>query len=51
VTIVELMDQIIPGADKDIVAPLMKRIAKQYEHILLKTKVTRSRRRSRLAFA
>ena len=26
VTIVELMDQIIPGADKDIVTPLMKRI-------------------------
>ena len=29
VTIVELMDQIIPGADKDIVTPLMKRIEKQ----------------------
>ena len=29
-TIVELMDQIIPGADKDIVTPLMKRIAKRY---------------------
>ena len=41
VTIVELMDQIIPGADKDIVTPLMKRIAKQYENILLKTKVTK----------
>ena len=27
VTIVELMDQIIPGADKDIVTPLHKRIA------------------------
>jgi dihydrolipoamide dehydrogenase len=40
VTIVELMDQIIPGADKDIVAPLMKRINKRYENILLKTKVT-----------
>ena len=26
VTVVELMDQIIPGADKDIVTPLMKRI-------------------------
>ncbi|MBE7201635.1 MAG: dihydrolipoyl dehydrogenase [Parafilimonas terrae] len=41
VTIVELMDQIIPGADKDIVTPLMKRIAKQYEAIHLKTKVTK----------
>jgi dihydrolipoamide dehydrogenase len=40
VTIVELMDQIIPGADKDIVTPLMKRISKQYEAIHLKAKVT-----------
>ena len=40
VTVVELMDQIIPGADKDIVAPLMKRIEKRYEKIRLKTKVT-----------
>jgi dihydrolipoamide dehydrogenase len=41
VTIVELMDQIIPGADKDIVTPLMKRIQKRYEGIFLKAKVTR----------
>ena len=41
VTIVELMDQIIPGADKDIVTPLMKRIEKHYEAIYLKTKVTK----------
>src|SRR4051794_8566384 len=41
VTIVELMDQIIPGADKDSVTPLMKRISKQYEAIHLKTKVTK----------
>ncbi|MCE4226544.1 dihydrolipoyl dehydrogenase [Methylobacterium sp. C25] len=40
VTIVELMDQIIPGADKDIVTPLAKRIGKQYEAIHLKAKVT-----------
>ncbi|GLS45775.1 dihydrolipoyl dehydrogenase [Methylobacterium brachythecii] len=40
VTIVELMDQIIPGADKDIVTPLFKRIGKQYEAIHLKAKVT-----------
>ncbi|WP_294538696.1 dihydrolipoyl dehydrogenase [uncultured Rhodoblastus sp.] len=39
VTVVELLDQIIPGADKDIVAPLAKRIEKRYERILLKTKV------------
>ena len=41
VTIVELMDQIIPGADKDIVTPLHKRISKQYEAIHLGTKVTK----------
>ncbi len=40
ITIVELMDQIIPGADKDIVMPLQKRIQKKYKQILLKTKVT-----------
>lgn len=40
VTIVELMDQLIPGADKDIVKPLHNRIAARYENILLKTKVT-----------
>jgi dihydrolipoamide dehydrogenase len=41
ITIVELMDQIIPGADRDIITPLMKRISKQYEAIHLKTKVTK----------
>jgi len=40
VTIVELMDQIIPGADKDIVKPLHTRIKGRYENILLKTRVT-----------
>jgi dihydrolipoamide dehydrogenase len=40
VTVVELMDQIIPGADRDIVTPLHKRIEKRYENIFLKTKVT-----------
>jgi dihydrolipoamide dehydrogenase len=40
ITVVELMDQIIPGADKDIVKPLHNRIAGRYENILLKTKVT-----------
>ncbi len=39
VTVVELLDQIIPGADKDIVTPLARRIEKRYEKILLKTKV------------
>jgi dihydrolipoyl dehydrogenase len=40
ITVVELMDQLIPGADKDLVNPLTKRIAKQYDAIYLKTKVT-----------
>jgi dihydrolipoamide dehydrogenase len=40
VTVVELMDQLIPGADKDLVAPLAKRITRQYENVHLRTKVT-----------
>jgi dihydrolipoamide dehydrogenase len=40
ITIAELMDQIIPGADSDIVSPLMKRIEHRYANIFLKTKVT-----------
>ncbi len=40
VTIVELMDQLIPGADKDIVKPLHKRVEGRYENIFLKSKVT-----------
>ncbi len=40
VTVVELMDQIIPGADKDLVKPLHKRIEGRYEAIRLKAKVT-----------
>lgn len=41
ISIVELMDQIIPGCDKDIVNPLMKRVQKRYKNIYLKTKVTK----------
>jgi dihydrolipoamide dehydrogenase len=41
ITVVELMDTLIPGADPDIVRVLQKRIAGRYEKILLKTKVTR----------
>ncbi len=40
ITVVELMDQLIPGADRDIVAPLAKRIGGRYENIYLKTMVT-----------
>jgi dihydrolipoamide dehydrogenase len=41
ITVVELMDSLIPGADQDIVKILHKRIEKRYEKILLKTKVTK----------
>jgi dihydrolipoamide dehydrogenase len=41
ITVVELMDQVIPGADSDIVAPLYKRIKARYKNIYLKTKVTK----------
>jgi dihydrolipoyl dehydrogenase len=41
ITVVELMDSLIPGADKDVVRPLAKRIEKRYEKILLKTRVAK----------
>lgn len=40
VTVVELTAQLMPGADKDLVRPLQKRIAERYEAIYLNTKVT-----------
>ncbi|MDR6642949.1 MULTISPECIES: dihydrolipoyl dehydrogenase [Luteibacter] len=39
VTVVELADQLMPGADLDLVKPLQGRIAKRYKGIHLKTKV------------
>ena len=39
VTMVELLDQLIPGADPDLVKPLQKRISGRYEAIHLSTKV------------
>jgi len=41
VSVVELADGLIPGADRDMVRPLHKRIEKRYEAIYLKTKVTK----------
>jgi len=41
VTVVELMDGLIPGADRDLIRPLERRIQKRYEAILLKTKVAK----------
>jgi dihydrolipoamide dehydrogenase len=40
ITVIEMMDQLMPGADLDIVTPLAKRIGRLYDKILLKTKVT-----------
>ncbi len=40
VTVVEFMDQIIPGCDKDIVKPLQKRLEGRFEEIRVKTRVT-----------
>jgi len=41
ISVVEWMNQLIPGADPDLVKPLHRRIKKRYEAIYLKTKVTR----------
>ncbi len=41
ISVVELADGLIPGADRDLVKPLHKRIEKRYEAIYLKTKVSK----------
>ena len=40
VTVVEFLDSLLPGADSDLVAPLQKRVQKQFNEIKLGTKVT-----------
>jgi len=40
IDVVELMPSLIPGCDPDLVRPLHKRIEKQYNRILLETRVT-----------
>ncbi len=40
ITVVEFMDSLIPGCDKDLVRPLNKIIKKRYKEIHLSTKVT-----------
>jgi len=40
VTVVELTDQLMPGADGDLVRPLQKRITDRYAGIFVSTKVT-----------
>jgi dihydrolipoamide dehydrogenase len=41
ISVVEWLDQLIPGADPDLVKPLHRRIKKRYQAIYLKTKVTK----------
>ena len=41
ITVIEMLDQLMPGADRDIVAPFAKRVEKRYAKIMLKTKVTK----------
>ena len=43
VTVVEFMDQIIPGADADLIKPLAKRLASKVKGIHLKTKVVEAK--------
>ena len=43
VTVVEFMDQLIPGADADLIKPLALRLGKKLAGIHLKTKVTAAR--------
>ena len=40
ITIVEMQDGLIPGADKDLIRPLAKRLKARYENIFLSTAVT-----------
>lgn len=39
ITVVEMQSGLIPGADKDIVKPLLKKVQKEYEAIYLNTRV------------
>jgi len=41
VTVVELMDGLLPGVDRDLVLPLSKRLEKMFDKIYLKTKVAK----------
>lgn len=40
VTVVEMLPQLLPGADKDLVRPLAKRLGEDFEEICLETRVT-----------
>lgn len=40
ISVIELMDQLVAGCDKDLVKPLHKKLSKQLDNIYLKAKVT-----------
>jgi dihydrolipoamide dehydrogenase len=40
VTVIELLDGLLPGVDRDLVAPLARRLGKRFKQILLGTKLT-----------
>ena len=40
ITVVELLDGLIPGCDRDLVRPLQRRLKNRYENIYLETRVT-----------
>ena len=40
IVVVEMLDGLMPGADRDLIRPFQKRIEQRYEKIMLKTKVT-----------
>ncbi len=40
IAVVEMLDGLMPGADRDLIRPFQKRIEQRYEKIMLKTKIT-----------
>src|SRR3954451_18749928 len=42
ITVVELLPQLMTGADPDLVRPLSRRVGKRYESVMLSTKVVRA---------
>jgi dihydrolipoamide dehydrogenase len=43
VSVVEMLDGLLPGADRDLVKPLAKRVAKLFENVWIKTRVAAMR--------
>jgi dihydrolipoamide dehydrogenase len=41
ITVVELLDGLMPGTDRDLIRPFERHVKKRYENIYLNTKVTR----------